>query len=114
MLISVIYWIIPLFYSIRFIWNPIRRNAVNTGENMHYFNTEEDDLTVRFEMTMTKPYFLMIFSGLFISFYLIAVLIYMFMLGTRPRNIDDPRFNVQNVYMVPSNINLEKSDHAKI
>lgn len=71
---------------------------------MHYFNTEEDDLTVRFEMTMTKPYFLTIFSALFTGFYVIALLCYMYMLGTRPRNIDDPRFNVQRVYRVPSPI----------
>lgn len=108
MLISIVYWVVPLIYSVRFIWNPIRRNSVNTGDNMHYFNIEEDDLTVRFEMTMTKPYFLTIFSGLFVSFYLIALLCYMYMLGTRPRHIDDPRFNVQTVYKVPS-INLQKS-----
>ncbi|XP_055312537.1 uncharacterized protein LOC129574484 [Sitodiplosis mosellana] len=114
MLGSLVYWVIILFYSIRFIWHPIRRNAINTGDNIHYFNTEEDDLTVRFEMTMTKPYFLTLFSGLFISFYVVAILIYMYMLGTRPNtgSIDDPRFNVQRVFMNPS-VNLEKGDIEK-
>lgn len=112
MLVSIVYWIIPLFYTIRFIWNPIRRNAVNTGDNMHYFNTEEDDLTVRFEMTMTQPYVLTLYSGLFISYYVIALLIYMYLLGTRPRTINDPRFNVQRVFMNPS-VNLEKGDSEK-
>ncbi|XP_031633629.1 uncharacterized protein LOC116347241 [Contarinia nasturtii] len=113
MLISICYWIIPMFYSIRFVWNPVRRNAVNTGDNMHYFNTEEDDLTVRFEMTMTQPHFLIIYSAIFITSYLIAILIYMFMLITRPGEIEDSRFNVQNVYTVPS-LNLEKSGLEKI
>lgn len=80
---------------------------------MHYFNTEEDDLTTRFEMTMTKPYFLTLFAGLFISYYIVALLVYMYMLGTRPRSINDPRFNVQSVFMNPS-ANLEKGGHDKI
>lgn len=77
---------------------------------MHYFNTEEDDLTVRFEMTMTKPYLLTIYSALFVVFFIVSIVCYMCMLATQPSGIvDDPRFNVQSHYMVPS-VNIHKQE----
>lgn len=83
------------------------------GENMHYFNTEEDDLTLRFEMTMSKPYFLTIFSGLFVAFYFLALTSYLILLAIRPKSSidEDPRFNVQNVHLTPSAMqkSLQKS-----
>lgn len=110
MLAALIYWVIPLIYCIRFIWMPIRRNSLNTGEQIHYFNTEEDDLTVRFEMTMTQPYFLTIYSSIFVIYFIVSVICYLFMVATRPTvTVDDPRFNVQNVYMVPS-VNIHKPE----
>lgn len=113
MLAALVYWIIPMIYCIRFIWMPIRHNSINGGQNMHYFNTEEDDLTVRFEMTMTKPYLLTIYSALFVVFFIVSVVCYLCMLATRPSGIvDDPRFNVQSHYMVPS-VNIHKQEMMK-
>lgn len=113
MLGALVYWIIPLIYCIRFIWMPIKQNSIYRGENIHYFNTEEDDLTVRFEMTMSKPYMLTIFSSIFVIYFIVSLICYFFMVSTRPSTIDDdPRFNVQNVFMVPS-VDLHKKELLK-
>lgn len=102
MLGALIYWIIPLVYCIRFIWMPIRHNRLNRGEYLHYFNVEEDNLTVRFEMTMTRPEHLPIYSSLFVLFYFFALVCYVFTVATSRRIVvDDPRFNVQDIYKTP-------------
>lgn len=102
MLGPLIYWIIPLIYCIRFIWMPIRHNRLNRGEYLHYFNVEEDELTYRFEMTMTKPEHLPIYASLFVLFFCLALLCYIFTVATsRAITVDDLRFNIQSVHIAP-------------
>lgn len=103
MLGALIYWIVPLTYCIRFIWMPIRHNRLHRGEYLHYFNVEEDELTYRFEMTMTRPEHLPIYSSLFVIFFCLALVCYIFTLATcRTVTVDDPRFNIQNVHSTPT------------
>lgn len=109
MLGPLIYWIIPLIYCIRFILMPIRHNRLNRGEYLHYINVEEDELTYRFEMTMTKPEHLPIYSSLFVLFFFLALVCFIFTVATsRTVTVDDPRFNIQSVHIV-SPINPQKS-----
>lgn len=109
MLGALIYWLLPLFFCIRFIWMPIKHSAIHRGEYMHYFNLEEDDLTIRFEMTMAKPRYLPIFSAIFILCYIATIICYFVIIGFRPKTtVDDPRFHVQSVYLNPT-VDLRKT-----